>query len=88
MKLTPKQKSQSVDNGKEKLKLLPFENEIPCEAIVKFQMRDRIAAAYLLRQGGKKNESFQFVFGFESKGVHTTLRVARSTRSLMASKTG
>jgi hypothetical protein len=74
MKLTPKQKSQSVDNGKEKLKLLPFENEIPCEAIVKFQMRDRIAAAYLLRQGGKKNESFQFVFGFESKGVHTTLR--------------
>jgi hypothetical protein len=74
MKLTPKQKNQSVDNGKEKLKLVPFENEIPCEAIVKFQMRDRVAAAYLLRRGGKNSESFQFVFGFETKGVHTTLR--------------
>jgi hypothetical protein len=74
MKLTSKQKNRSIDNGKEKLKLIPFENEIPCEAIVKFQMRDRIAAAYLLRRGGKKSESFQFVFGFETKGVHTTLR--------------
>jgi hypothetical protein len=74
MKLTPKQKPQTVHNGKEKLRLLPFENEIPCEAIVKFQLRDRIAAAYLLRKGSKKNESFQFVFGFETKGVHSTLR--------------
>ena len=38
MKLLVKQKAKTVDNGKEKLKLLPFENEIPCEAIVKFQM--------------------------------------------------
>jgi hypothetical protein len=74
MKLTLQQKSQTVNNGKEKLKLLPFENEIPCEAIVKFQMRDRIASAYLLRRGKKNNEGFQFVFGFETKGVHTTLR--------------
>jgi hypothetical protein len=74
MKLTAKQKPQVVNNGQEKLRLLPFENEIPCEAIVKFQMRDRVTAAYLLRQGGKKSESFQFVFGFETKGVHTTLR--------------
>jgi hypothetical protein len=74
MKLLVKQKRQSVDTGKEKLKLLPFENEIPCEAIIKFQMRGRTAAAYLLRRGNKKTESFQFVFGFETKGVHTTLR--------------
>jgi hypothetical protein len=74
MKLLVKQKPQTVDNGQEKLRLLPFENEIPCEAIVKFQMRGRTTAAYLLRRGSKKNESFQFVFGFESKGVHTTLR--------------
>jgi hypothetical protein len=74
MKLLVKQKRQSVDTGKEKLKLLPFENEIPCEAIIKFQMRGRTAAAYLLRRGNKKAESFQFVFGFETKGVHTTLR--------------
>jgi hypothetical protein len=74
MKLLVKQKSKTVDNGKEKLKLLPFENEIPCEAIVKFQMRGRSTAAYLLRRGSKKSESFQFVFGFETKGVHTTLR--------------
>jgi hypothetical protein len=74
MKLFAKQKSQTVDNGKEKLKLLPFENEIPCEAIVKFLMRGRTASAYLLRRSDRKNESFQFVFGFETKGVHTTLR--------------
>ncbi len=74
MKVLVKQKPQTVDNGKEKLKLLPFENEIPCEAIVKFQMRGRVAAAYLLRRGNKKTESFQFVFGFETKGVHSTLR--------------
>jgi hypothetical protein len=45
MKLTPKQKPQTVHNGKEKLRLLPFENEIPCEAIIKFQLRDRVKAA-------------------------------------------
>jgi hypothetical protein len=37
-------------------------------------MRGRVAAAYLLRRGSKKDESFQFVFGFETKGVHSTLR--------------
>jgi hypothetical protein len=74
MKLFGKQKPQSVHNGKEKLRLLPFENEIPCEAIISFQMRGRIGAAYLLRQSGDKSESFQFVFGFETKGIHTTLK--------------
>jgi hypothetical protein len=74
MKLTAKQKPQNVDNGNEKLRLLPFENEIPCEAIVKFEMRDRTTAAYLLRRGNSKTESFQFVFGFETKGIHSTLR--------------
>jgi hypothetical protein len=74
MKLLVKQKAKTVDNGKKKLKLLPFENEIPCEAIVKFQMRGRVAAAYLLWRGSRKDESFQFVFGFETKGVHSTLR--------------
>jgi hypothetical protein len=72
MKSDAKQKSQSVDNGNEKLRLIPFENEVPCEAIVNFQMRGRTAAAYLLRKGGKKSESFQF--GFETKVVHTTLK--------------
>jgi hypothetical protein len=74
MKTISRQKNKTVDNGKEKLRLLPFENEIPCEAIVQFQMRGRTAAAYLLRRGSQKSESFQFVFGFETKGVHTTLR--------------
>ncbi len=74
MKTIGRQKNKTIDNGKEKLRLLPFENEIPCEAIVKFQLRGRTAAAYLLRRGSQKSESFQFVFGFETKGVHTTLR--------------
>ncbi|MBW4444460.1 MAG: hypothetical protein KME10_25210 [Plectolyngbya sp. WJT66-NPBG17] len=74
MKLLRKQKRKKVDNGKEKLTLLPFENEIPCEAIVKFQMRGRTTAAYLLRQGGEKSENFQFVFGFQTKGIHATLK--------------
>jgi hypothetical protein len=74
MKSDAKQKSQSVDNGNEKLRLITFENEVPCEAIVDFQIRGRTTAAYLLRKGGEKSESFQFVFGFETKGVHTTLK--------------
>lgn len=74
MKTIGKQKTTRVDNGKEKLRLLPFENEIPCEAIVSLRLRGRSAAAYLLRRGSKNNHSFQFVFGFAAKGIHTTLR--------------
>ncbi|KAM3095551.1 hypothetical protein ACKFKG_13135 [Phormidesmis sp. 146-35] len=74
MKWRPKEKVKRVNNGKEKLKLLPFENEIPCEAIVRFELRGRKTAAYLLRRGGENSESFQFIFGFETKGVHTTLK--------------
>ena len=74
MKSTLKAKPQKTDNGGETLKLIPFENELPCENIVRFELRDRTTAAYLLRKQGTQGESLQFVFGFETKGVHTTLQ--------------
>ena len=74
MKQQSKTKLRRTHNGKESLKLIPIENEIPCETIVRFNLRDRTTAAYLLRKQGTKGESLQFVFGFETKGVHTTLK--------------
>ena len=74
MKSILKAKPQKTHNGKETLKLIPFENELPCENIVRFELRDRTTAAYLLRKQGTQGESLQFVFGFETKGVHTTLQ--------------
>ena len=73
MKLLSKAKPQKTHNGKETLKLIPIENELPCENIVRFELRDRTTAAYLLRKQGTQGESLQFVFGFETKGVHTTI---------------
>ncbi len=74
MKLKPREKVTSIDNGLERLKLIPIENQIPLEALIRFELRDRKTAAYLLRKQGTKGESLQFVFGFETKGVHTTLQ--------------
>ena len=34
-------KKQSVQAGAEKVKLLPIENELPLEAIVRFELRGR-----------------------------------------------
>lgn len=73
MKHRAREKITSTYNGLEKLKLIPIENQIPLEAIVRFELRDRKTAAYLLRKQGTQGESLQFVFGFETKGIHTTL---------------
>jgi hypothetical protein len=70
-------KKQSIHNGTEKIKLLPIENELPLEAIIRFELRGRKVSAYLLRRGEGTSEGFQFIFGFETKGVHTTLRASQ-----------
>jgi hypothetical protein len=74
VKLRQKEKQITVNNGKEKLRLIPFENEVPCEALVRFELRGRKAAAFMLRRGEGESESLKFIFGFETKGIHSTLK--------------
>jgi len=88
MKHRPRESITSTDNGVEKLKLIPIENQLPLESIVRFELRDRKVAAYLLRHQGSKGESLRFVFGFETKGVHTTLTPEQVETSFDAIENG
>lgn len=65
-------KQAKVKSGKSSLR--PIEDEFSLECAVRFEMRGRSAAAWMLQTGDKGNESLKFVFGFEVKGVHTTLK--------------
>jgi hypothetical protein len=51
-------------------KLKHFEKELAVEFILQFQLRGRSVSCFVLKTG---EESLQFVFGWESKGIHTTL---------------
>jgi hypothetical protein len=57
--------------------LCPIEDEFTLECAVRFELRGRRAAAWMLQTGDQGNESLKFVFGFEIKGVHTTLKPAQ-----------
>jgi hypothetical protein len=50
-----------------------FEKELAVECILKFELRGRTVSCFVLKQGSSSLESLQFVFGWESKGIHTTL---------------
>ncbi|HEY9824224.1 MAG TPA: hypothetical protein V6D19_02165, partial [Stenomitos sp.] len=47
----------------------PFENFLHLTCMVQYELRSRSVGAFLLR----KNENYQFVFGFECGGIHPTL---------------
>jgi hypothetical protein len=49
-----------------------FEKELALEYLLKFEIRGRSVSCYVLKQGSSAN-LLQFVFGWESKGFHTTL---------------
>jgi len=51
-------------------KLKHFEKELAVEFILQFQLRGRSVSCFVLKTA---EESLQFVFGWESKGIHTTL---------------
>ncbi|MFN5261375.1 MAG: hypothetical protein ACK5EH_02965 [Pseudanabaena sp.] len=65
-----------------------FEKELAVECILKFELRDRTVSCFVLKQGNSSLESLQFVFGWESKGIHTTLSAEQETSMFDAIQSG
>ncbi|MBF2063259.1 MAG: hypothetical protein IGS39_02325 [Calothrix sp. C42_A2020_038] len=63
---------QSVDIAGHESRLTPFEDSLHLATMVKYGFNNRDIGAYLLTKGSQKDK-FCFVFGFECKGIHTTL---------------
>jgi hypothetical protein len=57
--------------GAKQGRLSPFEDHLDLASMLNIQLRGREIGAYLLTKG---KGSFRFVFGFECKGIHTTLK--------------
>lgn len=62
---------QSVKHGSKELRLTPIEDMLNLSTMVRMELRGRQVGAYLLMRG--KN-SFCFVFGFDCRGIHSTLK--------------
>jgi hypothetical protein len=73
MKKERKQPTIDLGNGEQKRRMRAIENEFSAECLVRFQMRGRQASAFMLQSGPKGSESLRFVFGWDVKGVHTTI---------------
>ncbi|NEU71592.1 hypothetical protein PI95_003085 [Hassallia byssoidea VB512170] len=54
-------------------RLTPFEDALHLATMLRVSLGGRDIGAYLLTKGTQKNR-FCFVFGFECRGIHTTLR--------------
>jgi hypothetical protein len=67
-------KLSKVTAGPKSASLRPIENEFKAECLVRFEMRGRNASAFMLQTGDKGNESLRFIFAWDIKGVHTTLK--------------
>ncbi|AKG19977.1 hypothetical protein [Calothrix sp. 336/3] len=61
---------QSVASGE---RLTPFEDALHLATMLRFSLEGRDIGAYILTKGTQKDR-FCFVFGFECRGIHTTLR--------------
>jgi hypothetical protein len=66
-------KVQSARDGKQ-ISVKPIENDFAAECFVRFEMRGRQASAIMLQSGQPGNENLRFMFAWEIKGVHTTLK--------------
>ena len=73
MKKERKQPTIDIGNGERKRRSRAIENEFSAECLVRFQMRGRQASAFMLQSGPKGSESLRFVFGWDVKGIHTTI---------------
>ncbi len=73
MKQERKLPTITVRDGDQHRRLKAIENEFSAECLVRFQMRGRQASAFMLESGPKGAESLRFVFGWDVKGIHTTL---------------
>jgi hypothetical protein len=64
---------QSVNVGDSKTRLTPFEDALHLATMLRVSLNGRDIGGYLLTKGSQKDK-FCFVFGFECRGIHTTLR--------------
>ncbi|MBW4615259.1 MAG: hypothetical protein KME21_18680 [Desmonostoc vinosum HA7617-LM4] len=64
---------QSVNVAGNETRLTPFEDALHLATMLRVCLNGRDIGAYLLTKGTQKDR-FCFVFGFECKGIHTTLR--------------
>jgi hypothetical protein len=74
MKDNQKLPKTQVVSGAKSLSVKPIENELNAECVVRFEMRGRNASAFMLQTGDKGNENLQFIFAWNVKGVHSTLK--------------
>lgn len=76
MKSQQKVPKSRVDFGNGKVTLEAIENHLHLQFPLRFELRQRSVGAFVLGMGkpGKEPDRFKFVFGFECRGVHTTLK--------------
>ncbi|HIK03315.1 MAG TPA: hypothetical protein IGS40_01150 [Trichormus sp. M33_DOE_039] len=64
---------QSVGIAGQENRLTPFEDALHLSTMLRILLDGRDVGAYILTKGTQKDR-FCFVFGFECRGIHTTLR--------------
>ncbi|WP_414562604.1 MULTISPECIES: hypothetical protein [unclassified Anabaena] len=64
---------QSVVLAGQESRLTPFEDALHLATMLRISLNGRDIGAYILNKGTQKDK-FCFVFGFECRGIHTTLR--------------
>jgi hypothetical protein len=71
--MKPKIGKQSVSIAGQESRFTPFEDALHLATMVRVALNGRDIGAYILNKGNQKDK-FCFVFGFDCKGIHTTLR--------------
>lgn len=64
---------QSIGLAGQESRLTPFEDALNLATMLRVSLDGRDIGAYILNKGTQKDR-FCFVFGFECRGIHTTLR--------------
>ena len=64
---------QSVGLAGSETRFTPFEDALHLSTMLRISLNGRDIGAYILTKGNQKNK-FCFVFGFDCRGIHTTLR--------------
>jgi hypothetical protein len=64
---------QSIGIAGNESRFTPFEDALHLSTMLSITLNGRDVGAYVLTKGNQKN-SFCFVFGFDCRGIHTTLR--------------
>ena len=64
---------QTVGGSGSETRFTPFEDALHLSTMLSFSLNGRDIGAYILTKSNQKN-NFCFVFGFDCRGIHTTLR--------------